>query len=65
MIINKPAAQAAGQTLPNAPPPVGKIHPFSEIAVTFEPYSNLDALPDLESLKRWKYGFFYDWKHHF
>ena len=34
---NKPAAQAAGQTLPNATPPVGKIHPFSKIAVTIEP----------------------------
>ena len=32
----KPAAQAAGQTLPNATPPVGKIHQFSKIAVTFE-----------------------------
>ena len=29
---NKPAAQAAGQTLP-----VGKIHPFNKIALTFEP----------------------------
>ena len=37
MGLNKPAAQAAGQTLPNATPPVGKIHPFSKIAVTFEP----------------------------
>ena len=34
---NKPAAQAAGQTLPDATPPVGKIHTFSNIAVTFEP----------------------------
>ena len=36
-VINKPAAQAAGQTLPDATPPVGKIHPFSKIAVNFEP----------------------------
>ena len=28
---NKPAAQAAGQTLPNAPPPAGKIHQFRKI----------------------------------
>ena len=35
--INKPAAQAAGQTLPDATPPVGKIHPFSKNAGTFEP----------------------------
>ena len=34
---NKPAAQAAGQTLPDATPPVGKINPFSKIAVTIEP----------------------------
>ena len=34
---NKPAAQGEGQTLPDATPPVGKIHPFSKIAVTFEP----------------------------
>ena len=25
------------QTLPDATPPMGKIHPFSKIAVTFEP----------------------------
>ena len=25
------------QTLPDATPPAGKIHPFSKIAVTFEP----------------------------
>ena len=37
MYKNEPAAQAAGQTLPDATPPVGKIHPFSKIAVTFEP----------------------------
>ena len=34
---NKPAAQTAGQTLPNATPPVSKIPPFSKIALTFEP----------------------------
>ena len=33
---NKPAAQAAGQTLPDATPPVSKIHQFSKIFVTFE-----------------------------
>ena len=37
LVINKPAARVAGQTLPDATPPVGKIHPFSKIAVTFEP----------------------------
>ena len=34
---NKPAVQAAGHTLPDATPPVGKIHTFSKITVTFEP----------------------------
>ena len=34
---NKPAAQAAVQTIPGATPPVLKIHPFSKVAVTFEP----------------------------
>ena len=34
---NKPAAQAAWQTLPDETPLVGKIHPFSKIVVTFEP----------------------------
>ena len=35
--IHKPATQAAGaQTLPDATPPIGKIHPFSKIAKTFE-----------------------------
>ena len=25
------------QTLPDATPPIGKIHPFSKMAITFEP----------------------------
>ena len=37
MHVNKPAVQAAAQTLPDATPPVGKIHTFSKIAFTFEP----------------------------
>ena len=32
-----PGAEAAEQTFPDATPPVGKIHPFSNIVVTFEP----------------------------
>ena len=31
------AAKAAGQTLPDATPPLGKIPPFTQMAVTFEP----------------------------
>ena len=34
MVENKPAAQAAGQALPDATPPVGKI---SKTVITFEP----------------------------
>ena len=34
---NKPAAQAAGQTLPDATPPQGKTPQFTKIAVTFDP----------------------------
>ena len=34
---NKPAAQAAGQTLLAEAPPIGKIYPFSKMTVTFEP----------------------------
>ena len=59
---NKPAAQAAEQTLPDATPPVGQIHIFSKIAVTFEPIQ-FDALQDLESLMTCQYSLFYDWKH--
>ena len=44
MQTNKPAAQAAGQTLPDASAPVGKIHPFSKIAITFEPIQQLKCL---------------------
>ena len=44
--------QVQAQTLPgNATPPVGKIHPFSKIVVTFEPIHKF-ALQDLESLKK-------------
>ena len=34
---NKPAAQAAGQTLPDATPPQVKIPPLTKTAVTFDP----------------------------
>ena len=47
---NKSPAQAARQTLPDATPPVGKMHPFSKIAVTLNQFRDLDALQDLESL---------------
>ena len=35
--INKPAVQAAGADPPQWKSPIGKIHPFSKINVTFEP----------------------------
>ena len=53
------------QTLPDATPPVGKIHPVSKIAVTLEPIQRLGALQDLECLKKGQYSLFYEWKHHF
>ena len=53
------------QTLPDEAPPLGKIHPFSKIAVTFGPIQQFYALQDLESLKNCQYSLFYDWKHHF
>ena len=43
--------QAAGQTLPDATPPVGKMHPFIKIVVTFVPIQLFRRLQDLESLK--------------
>ena len=33
---NEPAVQPAGQTFPDATAPIGKVHPFSKIAITFE-----------------------------
>ena len=37
------------QTLPDATPPIGKIHPFSKIAVAFKPLMEFYALWDLET----------------
>ena len=37
----KPAAQAADATLPHATSPIGKINPFSKMAITFEPIMGL------------------------
>ena len=47
----KPAAQVAGQTLPDATPPVGKIHPFSKITVTFEPLQRIRCHSRFKYLK--------------
>ena len=35
------------QTLPDATPPIGKIHHFSKMVVTFEPLMRFDVLLDL------------------
>ena len=48
--INKSAAQAAGQTLPVAIPSLGKIPPFTKIAI--------DALQDLDFPKNWNIVYF-------
>ena len=37
------------QTLTDATPPIGKIHQFSKIALTFDQKMQFDALWDLES----------------
>ena len=37
LLINKSGAQAAGQTLPDATPPLVEISLFTKIAVTFDP----------------------------
>ena len=39
------------QTLPNATPPIGKIHIYSNIAVPLKSICNFDVLCDLESPK--------------
>ena len=43
-------------------PPIGKIHPFSKMAVTFEPWWDFDALRDLESSWALWHSLFYNWK---
>ena len=37
MLQKKSCFAGCAQTVPNATQPTGKIHPFSKIAVTFEP----------------------------
>ena len=54
---NKPAAQAAGQTLPDATPPVYKTDHSAKLPYILNQYSNLDTLQDLESLKKCQYFF--------
>ena len=41
-------------------PPIGKINPFSKIAVTLEPVMDLGALQDLESPKKLQHSLFND-----
>ena len=53
------AAQAAGQTLPNATLTAGKIHPFSKTAVTFEPIQQLKS-PSIFRISENQYSLFYD-----
>ena len=64
-VQNKPAAQAAGQTLPDEPPPVGKINSFSKIAVTFEPIQRFRCPSRFRVSKKMSLSLFVDWKHHF
>ena len=41
------------QTLPNEAPSIGKTHPFSKIAVTFEPVMPFGCPSGLESPEKW------------
>ena len=59
--LNKPAAQAAGQTLPDATPPVGKIHQFSKIVVPIKPIQRFICPLWLRISEK----MFCDCKHHF
>ena len=56
-IENKPAAQAAGQTLPDATPPVGKIHPFCKVVATFEPIQRF------RRPSRFRFSYIHTYKH--
>ena len=58
-IKKNPAAQAAGQILPDATPPVGKIRPFGKISVTIEPIQQFRC-PSRFIISK-KNG----WNHHF
>ena len=62
VVKNKPAAQAEGQTLPNAITPVGKIRQF---AVTFEPIQQFRSPSRFRISGKCQYSLFYDWKHYF
>ena len=54
--INKPATQAAGQTLLDATPPVGKIYPFSKIGVTFEPIQRFRCPSGFKISEKYNYN---------
>ena len=61
----KPAAQAAGQTHPDAIPPGGKIHPFSKSTVTFESIQQFNFPSRFKISEKCQYSLFYVWKNHF
>ena len=52
-------------TLSDATRPIGQIHPFSQIAVTFYSVLQFIALCDLECLKPVQHSLFYNWKSNF
>ena len=53
LFSKKPAGQAAGQTLPDAAPTVGKIHPFSKIAVTVGPIQRFRCPSRFRIFDKW------------
>ena len=63
MCMKQAGFAGCAQTLPNEAQPIYKIHPFSKIAVTFEPAMRFGC-PSRFRISE-KYSLFYDWKHHF
>ena len=53
------------QTLPDEAPPVGKVHPFSKIAVTFEPIQQFWCPLRFRISEKCQYSLFCDWKYHY
>ena len=60
VFINKPAGQSAGQTLPDATPPLGKIPMFTKITVTFDPIKRCRCPFRFGYSLKMKHSLFYD-----
>ena len=53
-----------GQTLPDAPQPIDKIHPVTKISVTFQPMMHFWFPLSFRIPLTCVNSLFYDWKHH-